>query len=180
MATFTATRSSKFIFNPQISSRSEGNEGRELNNKINQINQFIEQTESIKRWMQSWKAANKGDEEHLQAYLDSLRSEALENNEVDFTLAVLAHSWQAWKLLSDYFSNKDLCLEVPDACPDQKNNFMFTWSKSEHYLECEIFGNGEIEFFYRNRKSGKVWGEDTTLEQGFSASILEKASIFSW
>ncbi len=55
---------------------------------------------------------------------------------------------------------------------------MYTWSKSEYYLECEIFATGAIEFFYRNRNTREVRGEDTTLEQGFSTDILDKVSLF--
>jgi hypothetical protein len=55
---------------------------------------------------------------------------------------------------------------------------MYSWSKAEHYLECEISGSGEIEFFYRNRKTGEDWGKDITLEQGFSTDILHYLTLF--
>jgi hypothetical protein len=75
--------------------------------------------------------------------------------------------------------NGKLYIEVPDACPGRRDNFMYTWSKEEHYLECEIFGSGEIEFFYRNRETGKNWGEDTTIAQVLSPVILEKVKLFT-
>lgn len=117
--------------------------------------------------------------QRLRLYLDSLKSEVKEEIDAGFTEGVLNLSWFVWEALKSFFEETGLCLEVPDACPGLRDNFMYTWSKSEHYLECEIFGSGEIEFFYRNRNTGEVWGEDTTLEQGFSANILNKGSFFS-
>lgn len=116
--------------------------------------------------------------ENLRVYLDSLKNEARVTGETEFSERVLNLSWSVWERLTSLFQARGQWLEVPDACPGSKNNFMYTWSKSEHYLECEIFGTGEIEFFYRNRNTGEVWGEDTTLDQGFSGDILDKASLF--
>lgn len=116
--------------------------------------------------------------ENLRVYLDSLKNEARVTGETEFSERVLNLSWSVWERLTSLFQARGQWLEVPDACPGSKNNFMYTWSKSEHYLECEIFGTGEIEFFYRNRNTGEVWGEDTTLDLGFSGDILDKASLF--
>lgn len=115
----------------------------------------------------------------LRLYLDSLKNEVRITGEVEFSEKVIELSWSVWEAIkSQLLEVKGLHLEVPDACPGAKDNFMYTWSKAEHYLECEIFGTGEIEFFYRNRNNGQVWGEDTTLEQAFSTDILDKASLF--
>lgn len=114
----------------------------------------------------------------LRLYLESLKNEVREARDANFSERVLNLSWSVWKALKSLFEAKGECLEVPDACPGSKDNFMYTWSESQHYLECEIFATGEIEFFYRNRNTGEVWGEDTTLEQGFSTDILDKASFF--
>jgi hypothetical protein len=115
----------------------------------------------------------------LQEYLDLLRDEIRITGEVEFSENILDLAWLVWKKLREHFMKNKLCLEVPDACPGQKDNFMYTWSEGEHYLECEIFGNGEIEFFYRNRKNGRNWAEDTTLKQPFSKAILEKVELFT-
>lgn len=116
--------------------------------------------------------------QRLRAYLETLRKEAISSREIEFSEKVLDLSWSVWQKLNNWFETRELHLEVPDACPGFRDNFMYTWSKAEHYLECEIFGTGEIEFFYRNRKTGQVWGEDTTIDQGFSTDILHKARLF--
>lgn len=118
--------------------------------------------------------------QELRMYLDKLRPQANSTGEDGFTISVLDIAWQTWEKLKEYFLSKGLSLEIPDACPGQSDNFMYVWSKGEHYLECEIFGSKELEFFYQNRNTSEVWGEDTTLEQEFSAAILEKVALFAW
>jgi hypothetical protein len=181
MATFTAAKTSRgFVARSGMPSELSGQEGQILSSKIIEVRRSIQETESIKRLLQSLEETSKKREEELKYYLDSLHSEAASSNEAEFTVFVIDYSWQVWQALSSRFLECDLCLEVPDACPGHSDNLMYTWSKSEHYLECEIFGNRAVEFFYRNRKSGEVWGEDTTLEHGFSTAILEKATCFVW
>ncbi|HEY9824766.1 MAG TPA: hypothetical protein V6D19_04910 [Stenomitos sp.] len=162
-------------FQTLFPSQSVSEEGKELDKTIEKVNQSIKEPEYIRKLIKYRK-----EEDRLERFIESLKSEVTKSDDSCFTITVINYSWEVWKYLSKYFSDKDLCLEVPDACPGQDNNFMYTWSRGENYLECEIFGSGEIEFFYRNRKNNQVWGEDTTLEQGFSTSILEKTSLFSW
>lgn len=126
-------------------------------------------------------APNPQEQHHrkLLSYFNSLRDEARVTGGSEFSKQVIDIAWEVWKILRSYFMAKGLCLKVPDACPGQRDNFMYTWSEGEHYLECEIFGSGEIEFFYRNRKTAQVWGEDTTLKQGFSNAIFGKVELFT-
>ena len=181
MTTFTAAKTPRtFVRRPKMSPQLAGDEGKALSKKITEVSDSIQNLESIKRLIQSLEVENKKRQEELKYYLDSLRSEADSTNESEFTVYVIDYSWQVWRELSGHFSEQGLCLEVPDACPGQTNNFMYTWSKAEHYLECEIFDDGAVEFFYRNRKSSEVWGEDTTLEHGFSTAVLKKANLFVW
>jgi hypothetical protein len=116
----------------------------------------------------------------IKSYLELLKREVNENQNTGFTEQVLDLSYIVWQKLKNLFEEtKGLTLEVPSACPGAKNNFMYTWTKTEHYLECEIFGSGEIEFFYRNRKTGEDWGKDTTLEEGFSKDVLHYLTLFA-
>jgi len=95
-----------------------------------------------------------------------------------FTTEVLNNSCKVWKTLNSHFRRNHLFLEVPDTCPGESDNFMFVWNKGEHYLECEIFGNGAVEFFYKNRFSDEVWGEDTTVDENLTSDILKKLILF--
>lgn len=115
----------------------------------------------------------------LLSYIDSLRSEAVKSGETDFTVSVLEKALHVWEDLRAIFLSKNKCLEVPDACPGDKDNFMYVWSKGKQHLECEIFGNGEVEFFYRGNND-EIWGEDIKVGQEFSTAIIEKVALFTW
>lgn len=157
-----------------------GSEGQELTQRLNEVTQTIQKDEPIQRLLKSLEKVNEKRHQDLQLYLDELRAEARATGESEFTELVIDIACLVWERLRSYFLSNGLCLEVPDACAGQRDNFMYTWSKGEHYFECEIFGNKEVEFFYRNRNSSEVWGEDTALEQEFSTAILEKARLFAW
>lgn len=119
----------------------------------------------------------------LRAYIDSLKSEMKNMKESELSEKAIDLAWSVWKKLKKILSQKGFSLEVPNACPGLNANFMYVWEKNEHYLECEIFENGEIEFFYVKNTDGKheqIWGEDTTFEQGFSDVILDKVSLFTY
>lgn len=105
----------------------------------------------------------------LSKYIESLPSKTLSADKAQLI----------WDKLSDYFISIGKTLEIPDACPGETDVFMLTWDNSKHYLECKVFWNGAVEFFYRNKSNNEVWGEDTTFEQDFSKEILEKVSLFT-
>jgi hypothetical protein len=149
--------------------------------RIDEATQSLQSTESIKRFIQlyqSLESAHFKRNESLDHYMGSLRSEATSIHDSEFTIFLIDYSWKIWQKLSSIFSKQGFYLSVPDACPGQNNNFMYTWSKDEHYLECEVFGSGEVEFFYKNRATDDVWGEDTVLEDEFSSNILDKVALF--
>jgi hypothetical protein len=172
--------SRSLVREPKTLSQLYGREGQQLTKKLDKVTQDIRKYEPIQRLLKDLEEVNEKRHQDLQIYLDSLRSEAKSTGESEFTELVIHMAWQVWERLRSHFLSNDLCLEVPDACPGQRDNFMYTWSKGEHYFECEIFGSGEVEFFYRNRNSSEVWGEDTTLEQEFSTNILDRAALFTW
>jgi len=112
-----------------------------------------------------------------ESYIDELYIEA-SSRDAGFTTDVLDNSRKVLKTLNSHFRRDHLLLEVPDACPGELDNFMFAWNKGKHYLECEIFGNGAVEFFYKNRSSDEVWGEDTTVDEKLTPATLNKLILF--
>jgi len=175
MATFNlATPNSLLIRNPsKISTPVEGKEGKQLSDKIEKI-----KDEPIQRLLKSCEEDNQQKHQKLLDYIQSLRSEVISGSETDFTLSVLENAERVWEKLREVFSSQSKCLEIPDACPGYNDNLMYAWSRGEHYLECEIFGSGEVEFFYR--ANNEVWGEDIKLGQEFSTAIIEKIELFAW
>jgi len=123
--------------------------------------------------------------QRMNEYLDSLKEEAIRING-DESVIWLAKDFLT--LFINKLAQQNKVLEVPDCCPSESNegNFhiMFIWDKDEHYLECEIFNSGVIEFFYRNRDSGEDWGWDlnySVVKPGFnnhSDELIDKLSLF--
>lgn len=170
-----------FIQRSKTSPELYGPEGKEISQRITKVTDSILSNGHIQRIIQDLEKEHEKRHQELQSYLDSLRAEVKSTLQAEFTESVIDIALQVWEKLRSYFISNGLCLEVPDACPGQRDNLMYTWSKGEHYFECEMFGSGEVEFFYRNRiDSSKVWGEDTTLEQEFSTTIFDKAALFAW
>ncbi|WP_414528758.1 hypothetical protein [Nodularia chucula] len=180
MATFTfAPTNSSFVRNLAKKTLTlEGREGKQLSDQINQVTENLKSDESIQRLLNTFEEENQQRHQKLLDYIQSLHSEAIAGEETEFTLSVLKKAEQVWDNLRSVFSSQNKCLEVPDACPGYNDNFMYTWSKGEHYLECEIFGSGEVEFFYRTNND--VWGEDIKVGQEFSTAIIEKVALFTW
>jgi len=115
----------------------------------------------------------------LQDYLEKLRQEALAMNEVEFTVAVVDIAEQMWERLNrEVVITPGKHLTIPNTCPGSNDNIMYTWFQKGHYLECEVFGDGNVEFFYRNFKDKQVWGEDTTFDKDFSIDIVDKILYF--
>ena len=180
MATFTSSlTNSLFVRNSvNIALSLEGQEGKELDRKIYEVSDKIKKDESIQRLLKSFEEDNQQKHQRLLDYIQSLRSEIVASSETEFTLSVLDLAEQVWNNLRSVFLSMGQCLEVPDACPGCQDNFMYAWSKGEHYLECEIFGTGEVEFFYRN--NDEIWGEDIKVGQEFSTAIIDKFTLFAW
>lgn len=181
MAQLAASRITRsIVVEPNSSSRLEGREGQRLNEQNFSIAQSIQGVETIRRLLLSYEQRYENQHQHLLGYLGELRVEAKSSGEVEFSVTVIDLAEKVWLSLKNHFRSQGKCLEVPDACPGSNDDFMYVWSKAEHYFECEIFGDGAVEFFYRNRSTGDNWGEDTTLEHGLSTTILAKAALFTW
>lgn len=112
-------------------------------------------------------------------YLNSLREEAITINKSDQIVDVAYNSLQ--KLCGTLMSQNKV-LEIPDCCPNTGTEWdfhiMFTWNKDEHYMECEVLVDGTLEFFYRNRLTNEVWGEDHSItEDYFPDSVYDEALL---
>jgi hypothetical protein len=159
-----------------------GQEGQKLTRKMEEVSQVF-RGEPIQRLLKSLEKEYDNRHRIFRQYLDTLVTETQDAGEFEFTRSVLEYAWQVWEILKGYYRINCMYLEIPDACPGHSDNFMLTWSREEHYLECEIFGSGAVEFFYRNRQTGQVWGEDTTVEElkaAFPSTIFGKTILFTW
>jgi hypothetical protein len=53
---------------------------------------------------------------------------------------------------------------------------MLTWQKDDHYMECEIFENNNIELFYK--QGDIIESEDGSLDQAFTEGMLRRMETF--
>lgn len=187
MAKYTNSSISKSrVLNHESLFLSRGREGEEIDNRLKEIllnkkssvinifstgEKIYEQSiEPIYRLIEDFENNSRIRGEQLRKYLDAVgKSENIAD-----------YAWDVWQWVKCIFDDAGLCLEVPDASLGEAETLMYTWSKGEHYLECEIFSDKQIEFFYRNRDSGELWGEDTTLEHHISPEAVERLSLFAW
>jgi hypothetical protein len=75
---------------------------------------------------------------------------------------ILAHRalelwWKLWCSMGGQ-------LNVPDASPGPNRELLYVWNQGEHYLSVETQAEGLAEFFYRNAKTGEIWGYDYVPE----------------
>lgn len=74
-------------------------------------------------------------------------------------------------------------MKVPDCCSEQGRNnefhILFTWERDEHYLECEVFNSGVIQFFYENHltKEAQVTPEFFPSEM-YDEAVFLRLSLF--
>lgn len=112
----------------------------------------------------------------LREYIDRINDRIDVKEERNVSKDTLDIALTVWEKLRHLCESVGV-LSIPSACVGSDDNFMYTWSNSVHYMECEIFGSGEIEFFYRNKNNGEVWGKDVCLNRGFE-EIFDKAVLF--
>jgi hypothetical protein len=82
---------------------------------------------------------------------------------------------RAWLDVSDATGN---ALPVPAACTGPDGQMMYTWDKERHHLELEITADGAGEFFYRNRETSELWGEEYRPGTPLAHDVVTKLKLF--
>lgn len=108
----------------------------------------------------------------LNIYLARLR----ESGEI--TPETAERAWQVWQQVAKAVRQGEDVLPVPDVAAGPAGNVLFFWDCSEHHFEVEIDPEGETSMFYRNRKTGKIWGEDLDQDDELSSEAWERLSLF--
>lgn len=49
---------------------------------------------------------------------------------------------------------------------------MLTWDMKEHHLDIEVNRSGNIEFFYKNRRTGEFWNRDLHYRSGMPEPVV--------
>ncbi len=106
----------------------------------------------------------------LEKYLTDSKNMGLINQHV---ASLALASWL------DLWAISGRTMPVPDACPGPDGQILFTWDENDHHLELEIFPESASEFFYRNRSTDELWGEEYELHMSITPSALNKLSLFA-
>ena len=61
-----------------------------------------------------------------------------------------------WKLYASCAGD----LSVPDVGPGHHGELIFIWKRNDHYLSVEIAPDAPAKIFYRNQRTGAIWGHD--------------------
>ena len=105
------------------------------------------------------------DYEKWEAYLAPLYEEA--QTSLEFNEYLLDKAREFITLLEHSLESG---LAFPDA--DIGHTFMFFWNNGHFYLEAEIYEDGVVEFFFKDRATeGLEWFESTTILEGFNEEI---------
>lgn len=117
-----------------------------------------------------WKYQKQARSDKLHAYLlDAARA-----NGGDTSIVEVA--WEVWQALNHSAGGG---LPVPDASIGPDNQVFYTWDSGEHHFEAEILTEGMIEFFYRNRTTGRFWALDQRTTDPVSDNVKTKLTLFA-
>lgn len=92
-----------------------------------------------------------------QEHREYLQRVATERKPPLITQATAKKSWDLWLAVR---KATGYSMAVPSAGTGPDGVMFYSWDKGEHHLEAEIFPDRDVEFFYRNRRTGELWGED--------------------
>ena len=106
-------------------------------------------------------------EEKLEEYLETVINNSLAD-----------YAYELYLNIKSTMRKNGFIVDIPDACFSY-DSFMYCFDRGQHYFECEIFINGVVEFFYKNRATSELWGEDSWVENKLSKDVIEKLKIFS-
>jgi hypothetical protein len=70
-------------------------------------------------------------------------------------------------------------MPVPAACTGPDGEMCYSWDRGPHHLELEIIPGRPAEFFYRDRSSEQVWGEDYEIGERLSDEAVAKLNLLS-
>jgi hypothetical protein len=83
----------------------------------------------------------------------------------------------AWTMLLRILEEEE-DVDVPDAIPGVDGKLFYTWKSGEHYLDLEMFPDGETEFFYRNAQSGRLWNLSSRIDLPLPREAASKLRLF--
>lgn len=81
---------------------------------------------------------------------------------------------KAWHLIWVASGGK---MPVPAACTGPDGEMSYSWDRDRHHLELEIIPGKPAEFFYRDRETEQLWGEDYNIGDPLSDEAIAKVKL---
>lgn len=126
-------------------------------------------------WEKSWELRARG----LLDYFDRLAVESAEAGAL-FTKSAVDNSWRCWHQVSRKFEETfGLKLQVPNACPGDNDNVLLSWDDGKLHVECEVFGDGRVEFFKSDRSTEAFDGVDAEIDDPIAKQVLDWLTHFA-
>jgi len=82
---------------------------------------------------------------------------------------------RAWRLIWAASNGK---MPIPAACTGPDGQMLYAWDQGRHHLELEIIPQRPAEFFYKDRETRELWGEDYTIGDPIPAEAVERFKFF--
>jgi len=82
---------------------------------------------------------------------------------------------KAWNLICIASGGK---MPIPAACTGPDGQMLYSWDRDRHHLELEIIPGNPAEFFYRDRLTRELWGEDYNIGDPIPVEAMEKFKLF--
>jgi hypothetical protein len=106
---------------------------------------------------QHWRKARHDVATGHRVHREYLRRVSSDGRSPLITPATARKSWDLWLAVRNAVGSS---MPVPSAATGPDGVMFYSWDNGEHHLEAEIFPDRDTEFFYRNRSTGELWGED--------------------
>ena len=70
-------------------------------------------------------------------------------------------------------------MPIPAACTGPDGQMLYAWDHGQHHLELEIFPHKDAEFFYKDRQTRELWGEDYKVGDPLPYDAIKKFKFFT-
>jgi GNAT superfamily N-acetyltransferase len=110
-------------------------------------------------------------EEHL-GFLRQVSTEGNPPPIAPLTAQMAEIAWQEILKASAYM------MAVPSACTGPDGEIFYSWDSGRHHLELEIIPAKPAEFFYRDRETEQVWGDDYIIGEPLPPEAVKKLNLF--
>jgi hypothetical protein len=102
-------------------------------------------------------------------YLNNLRAQ-VEKQNTCVSMKVIDNTEKVWLLVKEWMVNNNKKIIEPDVCEGDSDNILLSWysmdhTEVKHYLEVEVFSNGDLEVFARVYHHGRDDDYNTFYEE---------------